>query len=120
MLLDTVMADYVLTPGSAYMSKGPLHQDAIDLEFYREMRAMLPQRWERTIRAAEGKRYEAMAHHHSRQGNLSEAREAAHQALCRPHPIDNLFSKVKASVAVGISGGLAKLRTKWKSLQYRP
>ena len=46
-LLDRVMADYMLTPGSAYMSKGSVYQDAIDPEFYEHMESILPSRCHR-------------------------------------------------------------------------
>jgi glycosyltransferase involved in cell wall biosynthesis len=105
-LIDGIMADYVLTPGSAYMSKGPLYQDAMDLEFYRALRIMLPDKWQRCIRAAEGKRYEVMAHQLLKQGNLPRAREAAQQALRLPRVMDNLVSKVKALVSVEVLGRL--------------
>ena len=82
------------------MSKGPLYQDAIDLEFYREMRRMLPEQWQRRICSAEGKRYEAMAYTLAKQGKLSEARQAAQQALRSPHVIDNLVSKIKVLIYV--------------------
>lgn len=107
-LLDGVMADYVLTPGSAYMSRGPLYQDAIDLEFYSEMRRMLPDKWDRSIRKAEGKRYEAMAYHLAKQGILSEARKAARQAFRLPDVMDNFVSKVKVVVSVEGHGRLSR------------
>ena len=110
-LLDEVMADYVLTPGSAYMSKGPLYQDAIDLEFYAMMRHMLPDTWDRAIRAAEGKRFEAMARQLMKLGKLAEAREAARQSLRVPDLIDNLVSKVKVSISIELLGRLARPRT---------
>jgi glycosyltransferase involved in cell wall biosynthesis len=111
LLLDGVMADYVLTPGSAYMSKGPLYQDSIDLEFYREMRLMLPAKWHRSIRAAEGRRYEVIARHLVRLGKLDQARAAARQALRVPHVMDNIVSKVKASITVEVFGRWPNLRT---------
>ena len=100
LLMDGVMADYVLTPGSAYMSKGPLYQDALDLEFYDEMERLLPREWHRSIRAASGKRHEAMAYHLGKQGNASQAREAARKAFRLPHPMDNFLSKTKALIRV--------------------
>ena len=111
LLLDGVMADYVLTPGSAYMSRGPLYQDELDLEFYRELRQILPAQWQRCIRAAEGKRHEAIAYHLMKLGNLSQARKAARLALRSPHWMDNCVSKIKAPISVEVMGRLAKLRT---------
>ena len=111
LLLDSVMADYVLTPGSAYMAKGPLYQDAIDLEFYREMRQMLPKRWNRSIRAAEGRRHEAMAYQLAKQAKLSQARAAARKALRTPDLMDNVLSKVKAVAHVEMYGVMAKWLT---------
>ena len=107
------MADYVLTPESAYMSKGPLYQDGIDLEFYREMRKLLPPRWHRSIRASEGRRYEAMSYQLGKQLKLSQARQAARQALLTPHVMDNVVSKVKAVVSVEVRGALAKIRARF-------
>ena len=105
-LLDGIHADYVLTPGSAYMSKGPLYQDTIDLEFYDEMRNMLPVTWRRAIRAAQGKRYEALARVLAKQGNRIQARENAWKAFCLPCPIDNVFSKTKVLVSVAVGSWL--------------
>ena len=107
-LLDGIMADYVLTPGSAYMSKGPLYQDTVDLEFYDEMQRMLPRQWQRSIRAARGKRYEAMSYHLMQQGKAPEARAAARKAFRLPHAMDNIFSKTKALTSVGVFGTLLK------------
>jgi glycosyltransferase involved in cell wall biosynthesis len=111
LLLDGVMATYVLTPGSAYMSKGPLYQDSIDLEFYREMKLMLPDKWHRAIRAAEGKRYEVIARHLVRMGKVDQAREAARQGLRVPHLMDNVVSKVKILIAVEVLARWPNLRT---------
>ena len=107
-LLDGIMANYVLTPGSAYMSKGPLYQDAIDLEFYDEMERMLPAEWQRSIRAAKGKRYEAMCHHLTRLGELSQARKAARQAFRVPDVMDNFFSKSKTLLSAEVLGRFVK------------
>jgi hypothetical protein len=101
-LLDGVMADYVLTSDSAYMSKGPLYQDGIDLEFYREMKQILPHSWHRSIRAAQGKRHEAMSYQLVKQAKVSQARTSARQALLIPHVMDNVLSKVKAVLLVEV------------------
>lgn len=111
-LLDRVMADYVLTPGSAYQSKGPLYQDAIDLEFYEKMEQTLPLQWQRSVRAARGIRYEAISYHLLKQGKLREAREAAHQAFSVPYFVDNAFSKVKALALVEVFGRRWRSRIK--------
>ncbi|MGI4757710.1 MAG: glycosyltransferase family 2 protein [Janthinobacterium lividum] len=109
-LLDRVMADYVLTPGSAYQGKGPLYQDAIDLEFYAEMEQTLPEQWQRCIRAAEGKRYEAIAYHLAKLGNVPQAREAAWQAFRLPYFSDNAFSKCKVLLQAEVFGRIRKTR----------
>ena len=95
-LLDRVMADYVLTPGSAYQGKGPLYQDKIDLEFYTMAEGVLPRQWQRAIRAAKGIRYDAISYHLLKQGNMKDGRRAALLAFCLPHPFDNMMSKVIA------------------------
>lgn len=109
-LLNRTMADYVLTPGSAYQGKGPLYQDTIDLEFYEMAEQMLPQQWQRSIRAAKGHRHEAMSYHLLRQGSFAEARMAAQRALLLPHPLDNLYSKLKSLLIAAVYERYTRLR----------
>lgn len=109
-LLDQVMADYTLHLGSAYQGKGPLYQDAIDLECYDMMWSMLPQMWQRSIRAAKGKRYEAFAYHLAKKGDLPGARRAACKAIRTPHVLDNAFSKVQAFLYAEVLGRIARHR----------
>ena len=94
-LLDRLMADYVLTPGSSYMSKDSLHREAIDLEFCEQMERMLPSEWHRHARASRGRRYESIAYLLRENGDYTASREAALKALRLPALTDNCRSKIK-------------------------
>jgi len=101
-MLDRVMADYALTPESAYMSKGPAYQDEIELEFCNFMERSLPQEFQRHVRAAKGKRYESMAYILRQRGDYAAARKAAINAFRSPDLRDNFGSKCKALFAAAI------------------
>ena len=94
-LLDRVMADYVLTPGSSYMSKDSLHQEAIDLEFCEQMESMLPPEWHRHARASRGRRYESITYLLRKKGDFTASREIALKAFRSPALMDNCGSKIK-------------------------
>lgn len=100
LLLDRVMADYVLHPGSAYQGKGPLYQDGCDLEFYEWLAPTLPPQWQRSIRAARGMRHCAISYHLLRDGRIREGRQAAYRALCEPDVFDNVSTKLKSLASV--------------------
>jgi glycosyltransferase involved in cell wall biosynthesis len=108
-LLDRVMADYMLTPGSAYMSKGPLYQETLDMQFCEHVESILPSKWHRIARATKGKRYEAMAYLLRRQGDFSASREAALKAFRSPALLDNCGSKTKALLIAVLSEAGSKL-----------
>jgi glycosyltransferase involved in cell wall biosynthesis len=109
-LLDRVMADYMLTPGSAYMSKGPLYQETLDMEFCEHVESILPSKWHRLARATKGKRYEAMAYLLRRQGDFGASREAALKAFRSPALLDNCGSKMKALLVAVLSEAGSKFR----------
>lgn len=98
-LLDRVMADYVLTPGSSLMSKGNLYWYSTDVRFYEHIVSVLPARWHRFARAEKGKRYEAMAYALRKQGDHAGSRKAALSAFRSPSMLDNLGSKTKTLLA---------------------
>jgi glycosyltransferase involved in cell wall biosynthesis len=98
-LLDRVMADYFLTPGSAIMSKGNLYWYKTDARFYEYIEGILPPRWHRLVRAEKGKRYESMAYLLRKHGDFSASREAAVKAFRSPSILDNFGSKTKALIA---------------------
>jgi glycosyltransferase involved in cell wall biosynthesis len=95
-LLDRVMANYSLNPQSAYMSKGSIYQDVVDLEFCKRMDRLLPPQFHKNVRATTGKRYESIAYGKRRTGDYAGARKAALQAFCAPDLLDNCGSKTKA------------------------
>jgi glycosyltransferase involved in cell wall biosynthesis len=101
-LLDRVMADYMLTPGSSFMSKGDMYWYKADAEFYGLVEGILPPHYRRLARAEAGKRYEAMAYLLGKQGNFPGARQAALQAFRSPSLLDNCGSKVKTLLAATI------------------
>jgi glycosyltransferase involved in cell wall biosynthesis len=107
-LLDRAMADYVLTPGSSYMSKDVLHQEAIDLEFCEQMESILPSEWHRYARASRGRRYESIAYLLREKGDFPASREAALKAFRSPALIDNCVSKIKGLLIA------VACETKWK------
>jgi len=98
-LLDRVMADYMLTPGSSLMSRGQLYWYHTDARFYEHIESILPAKWHRLARSEKGKRYEALAYALRKQGEFTPSREAAVRAFCSPAWMDNLGSKTKALVA---------------------
>lgn len=112
LLLDRVMADYVLSPGSSLMAKGSLTWYKTDARFYEHIESVLPKRWHRLVRAVTGKRYEALAYALRQQGDFGESRAAAFKAFCSPALLDNIASKTKALVAA-IAGEIKRrfLRT---------
>jgi hypothetical protein len=99
LLLDRVMADYTLTPDSAFASKGPLYQDEMDAKFYELIESVLPSRWHRLARSEKGKRYESIAYLLRKQGDFTASRRAAIKAFRSPSIVDNGVSKTKALVA---------------------
>lgn len=98
-LLDRVMADYRLTPGSSFMSKGQLFWFQQNASFLERLESILPAEWHRLIRAEKGKRYESMAYLLRKDGDFVASREVAIKAFCSPHPMDNCASKTKALFA---------------------
>jgi len=109
-LIDRVMADYMLTPGSAYMSKGPEYQERMDVRFCEQMENILPSEFRRLARAAKGKRYEGLAFVLRQQGDSTASREAALKAFRSPFLRDNFTSKTKALLAAWLSEPDSKLR----------
>jgi glycosyltransferase involved in cell wall biosynthesis len=109
-LLDRTMADYMLTAGSAYMGKGPLQRDILDLEFYERMETMLHPKWHRHVRAALGKQYEAIAYHLGQQGDYAASRQAALKALRSPAWSDNCTSKCRTALVAIAREAVSKLR----------
>ena len=109
-LLDRVMADYMLSPGSSMTSKGSLYWYAMDLQFYEHMESILPSEWHRFARAGKGKRYESMSYLLGKQGDFTASREAAVKAFFSPALMDNLGSKSKSLLAAVVRETKSKLR----------
>jgi glycosyltransferase involved in cell wall biosynthesis len=98
-VLDRVMAAYMLTPGSSFSSKGDLFWNKMDAEFYEQIESLLPLKWHRLVRAEKGKRYESIAYWARKQGDYSTSREAALKAFGAPFLMDNCASKAKTLLA---------------------
>jgi len=98
-LLDVPMADYVVTPGGSFESKGEEFQRWMDVEFYERIATVLPGKFHRMVRAEKGKRYEVIAYLLRKQRAFPASRRAALKAFFSPFPMDNLGSKSKALVA---------------------
>ena len=108
-LIDRVMADYTLTPGSAYMNKGSVYQDMVDLQFCEHLDGFLPLACRRFVRAAKGKRYESISYAFRKQGNFTAARDAALKAFSSPAFIDNCTSKTKSLVLAILAEAQSKV-----------
>lgn len=111
LLLDRVMADYVLNPSSAYQGKGRLYQDERDLEFYDWIGPILPAQWGRDIRAARGIRHSAISYHLLQEGKVREGRQAAYRGLREPHVFDNVSTKLKSLASVELTAIRCRLQT---------
>jgi len=98
-LLDRVMADYMLTPKSNFMSKGAYFWHVQDARFYDHVESMVPSRWHRLVRSEKGKRHESAAYLLRQQGDFNGSREAAIKAFLSPFLRDNGRSKTKALLA---------------------
>jgi len=110
-LIDRVMADYVLTPGSANTSKGELFWYQTDVRFYEYMESILPAQWLRLARSIKGKQYEAVAYCLRKQGEFTASRVAALKAFCSPSLLDNIGSKSKALLAAVVREAQWRLRS---------
>jgi glycosyltransferase involved in cell wall biosynthesis len=98
-LLDRVMADYMLTPKSNFMSKGAQFWHVQDARFYDHIESMVPSEWHRLVRSEKGRRYESRAYLLRQQGDFNGSREAAMKAFRSPFLRDNGRSKTKALLA---------------------
>jgi glycosyltransferase involved in cell wall biosynthesis len=102
LLIDRVMADYMMTPGSSFTSKGELFWYKADIRFFDHILSILPSRWQRLARAERGRRYEAMAYALRKQGQFVASRKAAISAFRSPLLMDNLGTKSKALFAATV------------------
>jgi glycosyltransferase involved in cell wall biosynthesis len=98
-LLERTMADYMLTPGSSYMSKGPLFWYQQNAKFLEHIEKIVPPQWQRMVRREKGKRFESMAYLLRKNGDFVASRNAAIRAFHSPHLIDNFASKSKTLLA---------------------
>ena len=115
-LVDRVMADYMLTPGSAYMNKSSVYQDTVDLKFCEHVESILPPEYRRFAQAAKGERYESIAYALRKQGDFTAAREAAFKAFRSPAFMDNCGSKVKALLIAIVCETQWKFRQAWSAI----
>jgi glycosyltransferase involved in cell wall biosynthesis len=106
-ILDRVMADYRMTPGSAYMSKGPVYQDRLDLVFCEDMEEFLPAHLHGVVRKARAKKYQTIAYVLRKQGDFRGSRIAALKALASR---EQTGKKVKTLVSSLLLEGYATLR----------
>jgi glycosyltransferase involved in cell wall biosynthesis len=99
LMLDRIMADYRITPGSAMISKGELYWYQTDARFYEYIQTILPPQWQRLVRAEKGKRYESIAYLLRKQGDYIGSRHAAVRAFKSPFPTDRIGTKTKSLIA---------------------
>jgi hypothetical protein len=102
-LVDRVMADYMLTPGSSFMSKGSLYWHKADAKFYDVVESILPPEWHRVVRAEKGKRYDSISYELRKLGKFKESRKAAVKAFWAPH----IFSSRRGK-AMSLLGALVR------------
>jgi glycosyltransferase involved in cell wall biosynthesis len=98
-LLDRVMADYMLTPNSAFMARGQLHGELQDARFYDHIESSLSLPMQRIVRSEKGRRYESIAYILRKQGDFSASRRAAFKAFHSPALMDNTGSKTRSLLA---------------------
>jgi glycosyltransferase involved in cell wall biosynthesis len=96
LLLDEVMADYMLSSGSSFEAKGELFREKIVVRLLEHADSMLPREWHRAVHSNAGKHYETVAYLLRTQGEYSASRAAAWKAFSLPALRDNLASKTKA------------------------
>jgi glycosyltransferase involved in cell wall biosynthesis len=99
LLLDRVMADYTLTPGSSFTGKGLLYEYEMDAKFYELIEGVVPSKWHRLARSEKGKRYEWVAYFRRKQGDFTASRQAAIKGFRSPFILDNCRSKTKSLIA---------------------
>ncbi len=109
-LLDRIMADYSITPGSAYNGKNFLAQYGIDQEVRERMPSLLPEEWHRDVKAGMGKHYESLAYQLRLHGDLKAARQTALKAFLAPAVRDNLTSKTR-TLLVAL---LMEIASRWR------
>jgi glycosyltransferase involved in cell wall biosynthesis len=98
-LLDRAMADYTLTPGSAFLGQGRLTGSLADVRFYEHVEDILPKKFHRIARAEKGKRHEDISYLLRKQGNFVGSRVEALKAFLSPFLADNIGSKSKTLLA---------------------
>jgi glycosyltransferase involved in cell wall biosynthesis len=99
LMLDHIMADYTLSPKSAFWAKGDLFWHKMDADFYERVESIAEPEFHRIIREEKGRRYEAIAYLLRKQGDFTGSRQAALKAFNSPAALDNLESKTKALLA---------------------
>jgi glycosyltransferase involved in cell wall biosynthesis len=101
LLMDRVMADYTMNPGSYFEGKGHLFQVTAVAQFLERVDSVLPPQWQRVVHANAGRQYESIAYLLRKQGEFGASRAAAWKAFSIPSLGDNCYSKTKAlAVAV--------------------
>jgi glycosyltransferase involved in cell wall biosynthesis len=98
-LLDRVMADYTLTPDSAFMGKGLLYGNRLDARFYDHVVTLLSGKYVRIANAEKGLRYESVAYLLRKEKDFIGSRKAAVKAFLAPAVFDNVGSKSKTLLA---------------------
>ena len=109
-LIDRVMADYGLSPNSAFTGQGALFGYKMDAEFYEKVESILPAKWHRVARKEKFTRYESLAYWLRKQGDFTDSRKAAVKAFCSPYLMDVWGSKTKGLVAAVVREAQWRLR----------
>jgi len=94
LMLDGIMADYILNPESQCWGKGEQFWYELDARFYEHVESLVPEH-RRLVRKEKGKRYQALSWLLQRQGDLRGSREAAVKAFLAPDGTDDLFPRTK-------------------------
>lgn len=98
MLLESTMADYVHSPGSAF-SKDDLTYLRQQTRVLECARPLLPVKWQRKLGIENGNRYQAMAYLLRKKGDFVASRKTAFKAFTSPHLQDSVASKTRVLLA---------------------
>ena len=98
-LLDRVMADYLVRDGSVFSGEGTLFKLEKNTAVYERIESIIPPELHRLARAGKGMRYELMAYSLRKQGQFVASRKAAIKAFTSPCFRDRFGSKSKALLA---------------------
>lgn len=105
LLVDRVMADYMLNTSSAFWGEGTMFWHQQNIGFYDRILTLVPKEFRRQVRSEKGRRYEAIAYMVRKSGDFVASRQAAMKAFRTPAIFDNVGSKTKSLIAALVREG---------------